>query len=55
MMYLVLEDVAIRELDISEFRCKKADILFRSENEENDDAPAPAKQEGNGFVNSWRG
>ena len=55
MMYLVLEDVAISELDISEFRCKKAEILFRNETDEEDDSEVTEQREKNNFVNSWRG
>jgi len=51
----VLEDVAISELDISEFRCKKAEILFRNETDEEDDSEVTEQREKNNFVNSWRG
>ncbi len=55
MMYLVLEDVAISELDISEFRRKKAEVLFRADSQQdNSSQPEPVRAESGGFVNSWR-
>ena len=57
MMYLVLEDVAISTLELSEFRQRKAEVLFREDMaavNEVDDNIEPEPSQGGGFVQNWR-
>ena len=54
MMYLVLEDVAISCLDLSEFRQKKAEVLFRSDEEEAPEPEIVTPENGSGFVSNWK-
>jgi hypothetical protein len=57
MMYLVLEDVAISTLELSEFRQRKAEVLFREDmaaaNEVDDNVDMETREDG-GFVQNWR-